>query len=56
MSLYQLNLRYKYCNLAFMHCLFDILALFVVPFTMFAVSTVKALNTRIDNCNNERVP
>ena len=29
--------RCKYCNLAFMHCLFKIFALFVIPSSMFVV-------------------
>ena len=38
MSLHQIyNLCCKYCDLAFMHCLFDISALFVVLFSLFAV-------------------
>ena len=38
MSIHQFyNLRCKYCNLAFMHRLLDIFALFVVLFSIFAV-------------------
>ena len=29
--------RFKYCNLAFRHCLFEVFGRFVIPFPMFAV-------------------
>ena len=35
---YLFNLRCKYCNLAFMHRLFDIFPLFVGVFSIFAPS------------------